>query len=391
MGKKDKNLEIEEKVPESLAGDKEGAGITPTATTSTGSATFSASELEEIDSQDNQSGASRLAMIAKFVRKLGVGADLTNSSIPGAFILPKSTLSYFAENYSNQFELLLKANKLDDELERFLGVYKYLCTTCHEVEDVTRKPLNPVLGESYQARIENDESKNSYFFAEQISHHPPISCSTVYNKEAGVKVRYHQPVKSSFMGTYVKISMEGQAKIFLEKHQEEYTCSLPYMAIRIFRSFSEYVGKTQMTSNKSTYRIKTIFYPKPLLIGNYNCIESTVYRGKEKLYKIKGQWSGDLKITNLKTNETKPFFSNKQTKPTLVIPDELPSTDSSKVWKNVFVAASSAQGKEVTKEKVKVEEEQRKLAAERKEKKEEWKPVHFYQVGDSWVLNEYKD
>ncbi|KAF2074938.1 hypothetical protein CYY_003771 [Polysphondylium violaceum] len=402
MGKTKKlqQLDLEEKSMVDEAQKKNGYDPTPSATTvdsNTENVVYlSQSEINEIDDADNGSTFSRLSTIGRLIKKLSFGADLTNTPIPGSFILPKSALSYFAENYSTHFNVLLSANGIDDDLERFLQVLRYFTTTSREIEDTTRKPLNPVLGETYQAKVEfkqddQHQDTNNYFFSEQISHHPPISCSCVYNKEKGVRVTYFHPVKSQFMGTYVKLTFEGESIIHLDKHDEVITSSIPYMAIRVFRGFSEYCGKAIITSNKHDYRIKINYNAKPLLGGSYNSIDGTVYKGKEKLYKIKGQWSGDMKITNIKTNESKPFFSRPKEINSLVLPQELPSTHSTVVWKGVIEAGDSGVSRNITVEKTKVEEAQRKLAAERKQKGEHWKPIHFTKVDDVWVLNEFKD
>lgn len=382
MGKSKKlqQLDLEEKSMVDEAQVKNGNDPTPVLsdTSSENVVYLSESEINAIDDADNGSAFSRIATIGRLIKKLSFGADLTNTPIPGSFILPKSALTYFAENYSSHFNVLLKAHDIDDELERLLQVFRYITTTGREIEDTTRKPLNPILGETYQAKVEfkNDDHSN-YFFSEQISHHPPVSCSCVYNKEKGIRLSYFHPAKSQFMGTYVKLSFEGQSMIHLDKYDEVYSSTIPYMAIRVFRGFSEYCGKAQITSNKSDYRVKMNYLPKPLLGGSYNLLEAIVYKGKEKLYKIKGQWSGDMKITNLKTNESKPFFSRPQETHTLVIPEDLPNTHSTVVWKGVIEAGDAGVVRNITKEKTKVEEAQRKLAAERKQKGEQWKPIHF--------------
>eukprot|EP01133_Synstelium_polycarpum_P015635 gene15635-18575_t len=358
-----------------------------------------AAEIDDIDEQVEN--GSRLAVMARLIRRIGHGADLTQVTIPGAFILPKSTLTYFSDNYSAHFDVLLKANDIEDEMERMLQVYRYLTTTTRNVEDVTKKPLNPILGETFEAKVaysgEGNHSKagEAHFFAEQISHHPPISSTVIYNKKEGISVAYHHPVRSNFMGTYVKLLVEGHVVIRLDKFDEVFTATCPSMAIRIFRmpSFSEYVGKNVLTSNKNTLKIKTLYHPKPLLLGSYNSIEATVYKGKDKVYKIKGHWDQELKYSEYKKDDYKQFFARNKLVPGVpAAPEEVLPTDSAKVWGGVFEAAKTGPAKNITKEKTKVEEEQRKKAAERKEKADEWKPLHFHQEKEgNWVLNVFKD
>ncbi|EGC34666.1 hypothetical protein DICPUDRAFT_55652 [Dictyostelium purpureum] len=348
--------------------------------------------MEELDGS-----SSRISAIAKMIKKVSVGSDISNISMPGSFILPKSTLSYFTENFSSYFQELLKANKIDDDLERFLQVQKYLFTTLRETEDTTRKPLNPILGETWGAQIvvkdsDGNEIADSHFFAEQISHHPPISSSCIYNKRENVRVNFCQPVRSQFMGTYVKISFEGLNHIYLGNYNETISFTAVPLAIRFFRGFSEYVGKCQMTSDKHDYRIKANYLSKPLIGGVYNGFECKVYKGKEKLFKIKGTWTGEIKITDLKTNETTLFFKRPERDIKVVFPENILPTDSNIVWKGVFDAHKNGDVKSMSSEKVKVEEEQRKIAAKRKEENEEWKPAHYHKNDKGlWELNQYKD
>ncbi|EGG18569.1 oxysterol binding family protein [Cavenderia fasciculata] len=389
--KKDKRLEVEEEIPEEFKNtDDTAADGTSTTTTATNTLVLNTDEIDEATAN----GSPSLSVITSLAKKLTLGADLSSFALPGAFVLPKSSLTYFSENSSSHFDLLLKANTIQDEKERFLQVYRYLLTSLKIHEDTTKKPLNPVLGETLQGYVDFcDEDLNEsrgHIYAEQISHHPPISCSTVYNKEAGVSVSYYHPVRSNFMGTYVKLTLEGEVVIKLDKFDEVYKSTCATMAIRFFRSFSEYVGKTTLTCNKNEYRIKSSYYPKPLLYGSYNSMEAILYNGKEKLQKIKGCWDQELKInTEYKKDDYTPFLKRKGMIPSkIVYPKELADTDSTKVWGDLFEAAKSGVPKDITKEKTKVEEAQRKLAAERKEKGFEWKPIHFHKQGDDWLLND---
>ncbi|EFA82858.1 oxysterol binding family protein [Heterostelium album PN500] len=410
MGKKSKKVEVEdvgEDIPEELKKEL----TTPK--------TENALNIDEIDDQmENQS---RFTVLTSVIKKIGFGADLTSMTVPGAFILPKSALSYFAEYYSSYFDILLKANEIEDKQERFIQVVKYLFTACRLPEDNMRKPLNPVLSETYEGDIifeheqqsdnnnktsgEDDidddspdskgASNSCTFFCEQISHHPPISCSTVYNKEAGIYVSYHDQVKSTFMGTYAKLSFEGTVRIRFDKYNEVYTGTCPSMAVRIFRSFSEYVGKSKLTVNTSSLKCKSVFHPKPLLYGSYNTFDTTIYNGKDKIFKIKGQWDEIAKISEYKKDDYKILWDRRTMKQGAMRgPEVLLPTDSSIVWKGVFEADkldSGTSAKTITKEKTKVEEAQRKITAERKQKGEVWKPVYFEQDKNGfYFLKNYK-
>ncbi|EGG18568.1 oxysterol binding family protein [Cavenderia fasciculata] len=407
MGKKDKKdkkkkelIEVEEVVPEELKVDHSEAQSPDTLTTSTTSTTTTTTtpvvtmNLDEID--DAVGSGSHIAALGMMLKNFKLNSDLTHMTVPGSFILPRSSLSFFAENYAAHFDLLIKANGIKDDKERMFQVYRYYMSTFKVYDDLTKKPLNPVLGETLQGSAslpdaENGAKQHVQVIAEQIQHHPfPISCTMAYNKEAGVSAAYFMPARTNFMGTYFKFTLDGDFVIKLEQHDEEYRISMATIAVRFLRNFSEFVGKTKMTSNKHDYRIKTTLYPKPLLYGSYNAMEATVYKGKEKLQKIKGCWDQEITINSeYKKNDHTTFFKRKGMTPSIIqTPHTLYETDSSNVWRGVFEAADKKAPKEMTREKSKVEEAQRKLAADRKAKGMPWVPIHFHKKGDDWYLNE---
>ncbi|EFA80903.1 oxysterol binding family protein [Heterostelium album PN500] len=354
-------------------------------TTTTTNATSAAAE-------DGEEGGT---LIGSIIKNIKVGGDLTSINIAGSLVLPKSSVCYFSENSSPFFNILIKCNDIEDDYQRMLEVFKYLMTTRWLPKELTKKPLNPVLGETFEANVKySDSDAEITAFAEQISHHPPCTSSEIYCRKAGIKVNYFTPVKVNFMGTYIKLTLDGAVQIHFEKFGETFSCTSPPVAIRLFRGFSEYAGESVLTSSKSKYRIKATYYPKPLLVGHYNCLEATVYNGEEKIQRIKGQWDEELKIAPYKDKkaEYKTFYNKKEYTPGEVVQvsaDKQLPTNSNVVWGALFDAIKTGQpGKAINKEKTKVEEEQRRKAAERKEKNEQWKPAHFTQDRDGfWSLN----
>ncbi|GAM22431.1 hypothetical protein SAMD00019534_056060 [Acytostelium subglobosum LB1] len=331
------------------------------------------------------------------LKSLKVGADLSKVTIPGGYILPKSTLTFFAENCSVHFDLLLACNGMNDPLQRMLQVYRYFLSTRWVPKEMRKKPLNPVLGETYELATHfKDEKHVATCLSEQISHHPPITSSIVYNVALGIQVSYNSPVKASFMGTYLRISPEGHFVVTLDKFKEVYSITLPPMALRIFRGFAELAGQSIMTCDKSDYSIKTSFFPKPLLFGNYNVIEATMYNGKEKIMKFKGQWDGEVRSSPYKKDKYETFVERSKLVPGTFVPlpaEKVLPTDSTIVWRGVIEAAQTQAGaKAITKEKTKVEEEQRRLAQERRDKAVDWLPAHFIQSkdGNGWQLKQFK-
>lgn len=125
---------------------------------------------------NNQEATSILRSIALDVlkqigKKLISGEfNLTTISIHIRIMQPFSILQTVARSLF-QFPIYLSiANKLNDPLERFKLVV-VACISGYFRASSFIKPLNPVLGETYEMEFED----GSQVYLEQTSHHPPVS------------------------------------------------------------------------------------------------------------------------------------------------------------------------------------------------------------------------
>lgn len=120
-----------------------------------------------------------------------------------------------------------------------ISFVEYYLTAFHEGRKgaVAKKPYNPILGETFhcswevpknkvkpcrthcavvQAKETNTAqgSENEFykvrFVAEQVSHHPPVSCLYCECKEKMMCVNTHVWTKSKFLGMSVGVSMVGE-------------------------------------------------------------------------------------------------------------------------------------------------------------------------------------
>ena len=91
-------------------------------------------------------------------------------SLPIRIFEPRSMIERYADWFSFAPDLLEKAAKCDDKIETFKYVILFsLSALFRSTEQL--KPLNPLLGETYQCEWED----GSKFYIEHISHTPPIS------------------------------------------------------------------------------------------------------------------------------------------------------------------------------------------------------------------------
>lgn len=115
-----------------------------------------------------QSSVLRL-VVQRMGKNLISGKSIINMSLPIEIFGIDSNLERIARGYIYAPLLLEKAAALDDPIERMKYVFCFalgFSTSYIKME----KPFNPVLGETYQGVIDGCP-----VYAEQISHHPPIS------------------------------------------------------------------------------------------------------------------------------------------------------------------------------------------------------------------------
>ena len=70
-----------------------------------------------------------------------------------------------------------------------------------------KKPYNPIIGEMFRCAWSDETSKSrTFFIAEQVSHHPPVSAFYCSNRKEGYAVGGSILAKSKFYGKLVKSS-----------------------------------------------------------------------------------------------------------------------------------------------------------------------------------------
>ena len=80
-----------------------------------------------------------------------------------------------------------------------------------------KKPYNPILGEVFHCKWEygSAEMGTTYYVAEQVSHHPPISSFYFVNRKRNWTMNVSLRPKSKFLGNSAASIMEGEAHLHL--------------------------------------------------------------------------------------------------------------------------------------------------------------------------------
>ena len=126
------------------------------------------------------------------ILKSMIGKDMTKMTLPVSFNEPTSLLYRVAEDMEYADLLDIAADR-KSSLERMVYVAGFAASEYASTVGRVAKPFNPLLGETYEY-VRPD--KGYRFFAEQVSHHPPIGAAMAesarwdYYGESAVKTKF---------------------------------------------------------------------------------------------------------------------------------------------------------------------------------------------------------
>src|ERR1700712_1486100 len=84
-----------------------------------------------------------------------------------------------------------------------------------------KKPLNPILGETYTCYWDLPDNTKGYYISEQTSHHPPKSSYFYMAPEHHIRIDGCLKPRSKFLGNSAASLMEGIAVLrFLNRNGE---------------------------------------------------------------------------------------------------------------------------------------------------------------------------
>ncbi|XP_073667041.1 oxysterol-binding protein-related protein 10 isoform X3 [Tursiops truncatus] len=334
------------------------------------------------------------------------------------FILEKRSLLEMYADFLAHPDLLLAVTAGATPQDRVIGFVEYYLTAFHEGRKGTlaKKPYNPIIGETFHCSWEvpkdrfkpkrtaaptpsghehpmaDDPSKNyrMRFVAEQVSHHPPISCFYCECKEKRLCINTHVWTKSKFMGMSVGVSMIGEGVLRLLEHGEEYVFTLPSAYARSILTIPwvELGGKVSITCAKTGYSATVIFHTKPFYGGKVHRVTAEVKHNPTNtiVCKAHGEWNGTLEFT-YNNGETKVIDTTMlPVYPKKIRPLEKQGPmESRNLWREVTRCLRLGDIDAATEQKRRLEEKQRTEERKRENLRTPWRPKYFIQEGDGWV------
>ncbi|XP_036188735.1 oxysterol-binding protein-related protein 10 isoform X5 [Myotis myotis] len=380
------------------------------------------SEDEKSDTEDKEEAElgvmeDQRSVILHLISQLKLGMDLTKVVLP-TFILEKRSLLEMYADFMAHPDLLLAVTAGATPEERVICFVEYYLTAFHEGRKgaLAKKPYNPIIGETFhcswevprdrvkpkrtaphsppsQEHLIAEEPAESYklrFVAEQVSHHPPISCFYCECKEKRLCINTHVWTKSKFMGMSVGVSMIGEGVLRLLEHGEEYVFTLPSAYARSILTIPwvELGGKVSINCAKTGYSATVIFHTKPFYGGKVHRVTAEVKHNPTNtiVCKVHGEWNGTLEFT-YNNGETKVVDTTTlPVCPKKIRPLEKQGPmESRNLWREVTRYLRLGDIDAATEQKRRLEDKQRMEERKRENLRTPWQPKYFIQEGDGWV------
>lgn len=319
-----------------------------------------------------------------------VKGDLSNVTAPPFILAPRSAIEIPAA-WACHHDLFLQPSEEPDAGVRALLLAKnYVCSLKQlvgaDTEDAGKKPLNPFLGELFLGTYSDKGGSQSQLIVEQVSHHPPVTACSIYNKERGISSRGFVGQETSFsLVSGVAVRQTGYAIIKDDKHDETHLMTMPTILVKGVTSgnpYPELEGPSYITSS-SGYMTKIEFYGKRAFgFGEKNQVIAEVFapdNKKEPLYRITGQWTGNLVVQDSSKNTLEEFHVDKiPISPLSVAPiDKQTPWESRRAWSKVTHAIKERNIEKVYAHKSAIEDSQRRRRMEEENKGVEWNRLFF--------------
>ncbi|KAG0029449.1 hypothetical protein BGZ81_003791 [Podila clonocystis] len=325
------------------------------------------------------------------ISQLSKGMDLHRVTLPTFVLEPRSMLERITDFMSHP-EIIIKANQLEDPVERFVAVTKYFLSGWHIKPKGVKKPYNPILGEHFRSQWKFEDGTEAFYVAEQVSHHPPISAYYYASPENNLRIVGDLLPKSKFLGNSAATLMQGEINVsFTNRPGEEYFITMPNVYARgiLFGTMLLELGDIAAVRCPKLDLVCSLeFKVKGYFTGSYNSIAGKIKREStgEVLYEISGKWSDEIYIKEGVTKDT--FFDAKVAKihPKIVASEESQEeNESRRLWSKLTAALRVNNQDLATEEKSKVEDAQRAKSKDRESKGEVHVPRYFEAEDEGWV------
>ncbi|MBZ3886232.1 Oxysterol-binding protein-related protein 5 [Sciurus carolinensis] len=345
-------------------------------------------ELNEVSQVETVSEENK-GLVWVLLRQLRPGMDLSRVALPTFVLEPRSFLSKLSDYYYHA-DLLSSAAREDDPYSRIKLVLRWYLSGFYKKPKGIKKPYNPVLGETFRCCWLHPQTHSyTFYIAEQVSHHPPVSAFHVSNRKDGFCISGSITAKSRFYGNSLSALLDGKATLTFLDRAENYTLTMPYAHCRgiLYGTMTmELGGKVTIVCEKSSLQAELDFKLKPFFgdSTSINQISGKITSGEEVLAHLTGHWDRDVFIKEEGSRSPELFWSpsrevrRQRLKRHTVPLEEQMELESERLWQHVTRAIHEGDQHKATQEKLVLEEAQRRRSQELQQSLAPWKPQLFH-------------
>ncbi|KAI1889865.1 hypothetical protein AGOR_G00167320 [Albula goreensis] len=350
-----------------------------------------AAQVETV-SEENKS------LIWTLLKQLRPGMDLSKVVLPTFILEPRSFLDKLSDYYYHA-DLLSQAAAEESPYCRMKQILKWYLSGFYKKPKGLKKPYNPILGETFRCCWLHPQTDScTFYIAEQVSHHPPISAFHVCNRKDGFCINGSILAKSKFYGNSLSAILDGKARLVLLTRDEEYVITMPYAHCKgiLYGTMTlELGGKITIDCEKTKYFTELEFKLKPFLGSscNVNQITGKIRTDDDVLATVEGHWDGEVLLHEKKTGHRTVLWSptpdirQQRLKRRVVRADQQGEFESERLWQHVTSAIVNRDQDRATQEKFILEEAQRKESRERGDRA--WSP-HLFTLDPAYNEWRYK-
>lgn len=349
------------------------------------------------------------------ILRKNVGKDMSTISMPVDLNEPLSTLQKFAEmfEYTDLIDNALQADSGDLTGERILRIAAFAVSYLSSMrvrERNTRKPFNPLLGETFELVREDLGYR---LISEKVSHRPLV-CA-IYVESANWTFSFSPKPSQKFWGKNFEIITEGSCRLMIRSTGEIFTWTQPTTQLKNIIAGEKYSEPSGSITVRSSRGFKAVveFASAGMFGGRSEDLSIIAYGpDKEALpYTINGKWTESLTLNTSSTekliwtvrdilpNANKKFgftkFAGTLNKITEIERNAIAPTDSRLRPDIKFYEKGDIQRAEEIKNKL--EEKQRERRKQLEENNEVYRPTFFEYSGDDrlgmqeWVYKKGED
>lgn len=249
--------------------------------------------------------------LLSFVRK-NVGKDLSSISMPVDMNEPLTILQKYAESfeYTELIDNALESTTdAEDTGERILRIAAFATSNLASFRlkvRSTRKPFNPLLGETYELVRED---KGYRMVSEKVSHKPPVFA--IYVESENWSVSYAAAPSQKFWGKTYEITTKGVVRLSDKKSGEVFTWSAPTSLLKNIIAGEKYTEPSLPITVKSSSGQKAVveFAKGGMFSGRSEDLTIKAWDARKKQLpdSVVGKWTDSM---TLKTKSTERVIWN---------------------------------------------------------------------------------